>query len=151
MLLSYIPKQLQKSVLGNAKAVENPIFEVVWVYIGVPFVVYLLLPTIFIIQMWLSHTMSLGKWLIETTLFGLYIFDLFLTGIWPLAYGYLLHYILLIVFIAIAVKSFFNVERAFYFKTPQLKQLPLNLVYLCVICFFTTRITLAFIGDLATI
>lgn len=30
-IYEHIPKQLQKLVLGNAKAVENPNFEVAWV------------------------------------------------------------------------------------------------------------------------
>lgn len=116
-------------------------------YIAIPFIVYLLLPAIFMIQMWFNHTTSLGKWLIESALFGLYILDLFLTGVWPLTYGFLLRYVLLIVFIIVAVKSFFNVDRIFYFKVPPIKQLLLNIVYLCVICFFVARITLAFMGS----
>lgn len=117
-------------------------------YIAIPFVVYLLLPAIFMIQMWFNHSISLGKWLIELVLFGLYILDLFLTGVWPLTYGYLIRYVLLIVFMIIAVKSFFNVERVFYFKLLSIRQLLLNVVYLCVICFFSARITLAFMGSI---
>lgn len=116
-------------------------------YIAIPFIVYLLLPIIFMIQMWFSNTTSLGKWLIESLLFGLYMFDLFLTGVWPLTYGYLIRYVLIIIFIIVAIKSFFNVEKVFYFKIPNIKQIMLNLVYLCVICFFSIRITLAFLGS----
>ena len=85
--------------------------------------------------------------MIELALFGLYIIDLFLTGVWPLTYGYLIRYVLLIVFVIVAVKSFFNVDRTFYFKLLPINQLLLNIVYLCVICFFAARITLAFMGS----
>lgn len=116
--------------------------------IAIPLILYLLLPILFMIKMWFNYTISLGKWLIESTLFGLYILDVFLTGVWPLTYGYLIRYGLIIVFIIVAAKSFFNIERTFYFTTLKIKVLLLNLVYLCIICFFAFRVILAFSGSM---
>ena len=115
-------------------------------YIAIPFVVYILLPVIFVLQMWLSNTASFWKWLIECILFGTYILDIFLSGVWPLTCGYFVRYIVLVIFIFVAIKSFFNVDRSLSLKFLDLKQTILSFVYIGIICLFSIRIVLALNG-----
>ncbi|HEV3269075.1 MAG TPA: M23 family metallopeptidase [Candidatus Rhabdochlamydia sp.] len=110
------------------------------------FLLYVGLPCFFLIQMWYSYTTSLGKWILQATLAGLYIFDLFLIGLWPIYCGYFVRYLFVLLFIAVFIKSSFNIEKEFFYKL-SVRSVLSSVIYFSFIGFFIYRIFLGLNGS----
>lgn len=103
------------------------------------FIIYIALPCFFLIQVWCNDSANLERWIMQSTLVGMYIFDIFLTGVWPLTYGYFVRYLFVILFVIVFIKSLFNVERELFYGLKNFKSFLSAIVYLLFIGFFLTE------------
>ena len=106
---------------------------------------YLVLPIYFIIRLWTDQSHDLGKWISQIVLYGSYIAYLFCVGFWPMSGGYFLRYILLVGFVIVAFKSYFNASRTLG-DFGRFKSLAYHFLMLALTGFFTFHLYLAFKG-----
>lgn len=112
-----------------------------------PFIIYIALPCFFLIQMWCNYSTNLGRWIMQSTLVGMYILDIFLTGVWPLTYGYFVRYLFVILFVIVFIKSLFNVEREGFYKLSSFKNILSSVIYVLFIGLFAYRVFFALHGS----
>jgi hypothetical protein len=108
---------------------------------------YIPLPIVFFVILWRHKGTQFWQWLLQTALYGSSVLALLLIGVWPLIWGYWAREILVIGFIVVAIKSFFNVKRVYRIRYQGLKPLFSQLMNLAIFAILIWQSAVALQGS----